>query len=154
MGRSFYGDIWKHFWLDHSGREYDPERVSERVWEYLKTTGDAAKIDSARIAGQCSPWMRIVAVDPIVVIQIPCQHKRFANSRVLLSHGTRSAQELSLGQTDGDFYFDEPMEWFSTDLKKGPTKISFSAEGVAEISLASGKLILTHEGEWCKVARQ
>src|SRR5436190_24084821 len=78
MGQSFYGDIWKDFWLDDAGKEYDPEAVSKKVWDYLKTTGDVAKVDEALQSGKCPAQMRIVSVNPIVVLVQPCQHKRFA----------------------------------------------------------------------------
>lgn len=153
MGKSFYGDIWKDFWLGVSGEEYDPEVVSEQAWDYLKATGEVSKISQALQTGRCPAQMRIVSVSPIVVLIQPCQHKRFADQKVHVSHGTKSAQELSF-VPDRDMYFDEPMLWLSPDLGKGPTAITFSATGTAEISLGSGKLKLVHEGDFCKISRE
>ena len=153
MGQSFYGDIWKDFWLDDSGKEYDPEVVSKKVWDYLKTTGDVSKIDKALQSGKCPAQMRIVSLNPIVILVQPCQHKRFEHLKVHVSHGTKSAQELSF-VPDRDMYFDEPMLWLSPDLKTGLTAITFSVAGTAEISLDKGKLKLVHEGDFCKVSRE
>lgn len=152
MGQSAYGNIWKKFWRDASGREHDPERVAGQAWKYLQSTGDVAAIETARHAGECSPWMRIVCLDPIVVLQIPCQHKRFADTGQLQFHGTQSALELSF-VPDTEMYFDESLSWSSPDLKQAPTQLTFT-DGVAEIPLANGKLILTQDGEWCKVRRE
>jgi len=153
MGKSFYGDIWRERWVDPSRREYDPFQVSEQVWDYLRSTGDVARIEAALRAKKCSEWMRIVSVDPIIVIMIPCQHERFTASKVMTSHGTRMAMELAYTPTDL-MYFSEPMRWLSPDLKQGPTVITFSDKGEAEIPLKNGKLKLVHEGERCKISRE
>ena len=153
MGKSFYGDIWKPFWIDDRGREYDPEEVSKKVWAYLDEIGYTQEIDAGQRAGNCTPWMRIVSVEPVVILMIPCQHRRFAGTDVLVAHGTRSALELSF-VSDLPLYFDEPMQWASPDLQQGPTTISFSEAGDAEIPLRKGKLTLHHEGESCLVHRE
>jgi hypothetical protein len=124
-----------------------------QVWAYLEARGEAAKIQQAQVTGQCPPQMRIVSIKPIVVLTQPCQHKRFVDQGVHVSHGTKSALELSF-LSDKDLYFDEPMQWLSPDLKTGPNSISFSADGTAEISLGSGKLKLVRQGDFCKVSRE
>jgi hypothetical protein len=70
-----------------------------------------------------------------------------------VSHGTKSAQELSF-VPDREMYFDEPMLRLSPDLKTGLTAITFSAAGTAEIPLSKSKLKLVHEGNFCKVSRK
>lgn len=153
QGKSFYGDIWKRFWIDDQGNEYDPEQVSQQVWTYLTQVGEAAKIDQTRKTGACSSQMRIVSVNPVVVLLEPCQHRRFDPSKGLVGHGTKLAQELAY-TPDSDMYFDEPMQWLSPDLNTGPTLITFSPEGIATIPLKSGQLRLVREGERCKVTRE
>lgn len=152
-GKSFYGDIWKSCWMADNGQEYDPEQVAQQVWNYLKTTGDAAKIETARIQGACTHWMRIVSVNPVIVIRIPCQHPRFAGTSSLQSHGTKLPLELSFVPKE-EMFFDEPMEWLSPDLKKGPIKLSFSDQGIAEIPLPSGKLRLSRNADRCQITRE
>lgn len=153
MGASFYGDIWKNFWLDSSGREHDPEKVSQQVWAFIQKNGDLARMEKDQEAGQCAPAMRIVSLNPTVVLMIPCQHKRFVGTGQHLAHGTRSALELSF-VPDKEMYFDEPMEWLSPDLRIGRTKVTFSDLGEAEIGLKKGKLKLKRDGEWCVVSRE
>ena len=153
QGKSFYGDIWKSFWLDDKGNEYDPGQVSQQVWTYLTKVGEVAKIDQARKTGACSSEMRIVSVNPVVVLLEPCQHRRFDPAKGLVGHGKKLPQELAYTPS-GDMYFDEPMQWLSPDLNTGPTTIKFSPDGVATIPLNSGQLRLVHDGEWCKVTRE
>lgn len=153
MGSSFYGDIWKNFWMDKDGDEHDPEAVGKEVWSYLKEIGYVSTIEDSIRQGRCSPAMRIVSVNPVIVVMQPCQHKRYEHLKVHLSHGIRHPFELTQ-IPDRDMYFDEPMQWFSPDLKTAPTEITFSKAGVAEITLPDGKLKLVHEGEWCKITRE
>lgn len=155
MGKSFYGDIWQRYWVDNKGKVHDPEKLGEKVWDYLKTTGDVARIDQLVKANQCTDQMRIVSINPVVVLTQPCQHKRFENTPGWTGHGTDLGIELAYA-ADDLMFFDEPIKWLSPDLKQPPKAITFNASGVAEISLGkgNGKLILTHEGEFLKVTRQ
>lgn len=152
-GSTYYGPIHKEMWLDSNGREYDPEVEANKVFDYLKETGDIEKVNEALKNQTCAPWMRIVSINPLVVIQIPCQHKRWKPDDGNSAHGTRLALELSF-TPDKQMYFDEPMEWFSPTLKQPPTLIKFSDQGKAEIKLKKGKLVLSREGEWCNVTRK
>ncbi len=150
QGQSFYGALYKNFWKADSGEEYDPEKVSQQVWAYLTKTGDVARITEEHKKGVCSSQMRIVSVDPVIVLIQPCQHKHFNGEG---PHGTRVVQELAY-TSDRDMYFDEPMQWVSPDLSTGPNAIRFSPEGIATIPLENGQIKLVHEGEWCKVTRE
>jgi hypothetical protein len=152
-GSTYYGSIHKVMWLDSNGREYDPEIVANKVFDFLKVTGDIKRIEDAANNLTCAPWMRIVSINPLVVIQIPCQHKRWVSGDGNSAHGTRMAKELSFTPKE-NMYYDEPMEWFSPTLNQRPTRIGFSEDGTAEIKLKKDKLVLAKSGEWCIVTRQ
>jgi hypothetical protein len=126
-GSTYYGSIHKVMWLDSNGREYDPEIVANKVFDFLKVTGDIKRIEDA-----ANSW---VSGD--------------GNS----AHGTRMAKELSFTPKE-NMYYDEPMEWFSPTLNQRPTRIGFSEDGTAEIKLKKDKLVLAKSGEWCIVTRQ
>jgi hypothetical protein len=153
MGKSFYGDIWKEFWIDDSGQEYDPEKVGKDVWEYISTTRLAKSIDDAKRQGQASAQMRIVSVNPVIVLLFPSEHQRRSGVGENLSKGTRHPQELAW-TPDSDPEFAEPMQWLSPDLKAGPTDITFSGTGEAEIPLKTGKIKLVHTAGQCRITRE
>lgn len=153
MGKSFYGDIWKFFWISDSGEEYDPEEISKQVWEYIATTDLAESIDIARQHEQPCAQMQIISVDPVVVLLYPSEHQRLQGVGQNLAMGTRVVQELAW-TPNTDPVFAEPMQWLSPDLLTGPTDIEFSPDGVAEISLKSGKIKLVHAGDRCKFTRE
>lgn len=48
----------------------------------------------------------------------------------------------------------ENLQWFSPDMKQGPSPVTFSPQGVAEIPLPNGKLVLTRRGNACKITRE
>lgn len=152
MGHSFYGEIWKEFWVDESGREYDPEEVSKKVWKYIETTNLAKSIRLAGNKHGCAQ-MQIVALNPTIVLLYPSEYQRLKGVGENLSKGTRMAQELAYQPLNNPI-FAEPMEWLSPDLATGPQQLKFSANGEAEIPLKSGRIKLVHSGDHCLVTRE
>lgn len=153
MGKSFYGDIWKEFWIDDSGREYDPAEAGQQVWDYIATTRLAKTIDDARQHNQACAQMQIIAVDPMIVLLYPSEHQRLRGVGQNLSMGTRHPMELA-STPDRVPVFAEPMHWLSPELKTGPVEIRFSESGVAEIPLTAGKIRLVRAGDQCRITRE
>jgi hypothetical protein len=153
MGKSFYGAIWREFWIDDAGQEYDPEKVGKDVWGYISTTRLAKSIDDAKQQGQACAQMQIVSVNPIIVLLYPSEHQRLNGVGQNLSMGTRHPQELAWTPNSAPD-FAEPMQWLSPDLKAGPTDITFSVAGEAEIPLKTGKIKLVHTAGVCKITRE
>lgn len=153
MGKSFYGDIWREFWIDESGQEYDPEEIGKQVLEYIATTPLGKEIEDARQRRQATAQMRIVSVDPVIVLLYPSEYQRLQGVGQNLSMGTTHPVELAwTAKTDPEFA--EPMQWLSPDLKAGPTDITFSETGEAAIPLARGKIKLVHTGDRCQISRE
>jgi hypothetical protein len=153
MGKTFYGDIWKSFWVDDSGQEYDPEEIGKQVWNYIATTSLAQSIENAKQPGQSCAQMQIIAVNPVIVLLYPSEHQRLQGVGQNLSNGTRHPLELAW-TPDAAPIFAEPMQWLSPELKAGPTDIVFSDAGVAEILLKTGKIKLVHTEDRCQITRE
>lgn len=153
MGKSFYGDIWREFWVDDNGQEYDPIEVGKQVWQYLEKIGYTRTIDLATRQGQGCAQMRIVSVNPVIVVLYPSEFQRLGGKGKNLSMGTRHPLELAW-TSDAHPEFGAPMQWLSPDFKVGPTDIQFSGAGVAEIPLKIGKLKLVRDGDLCRIVRE
>ncbi len=152
VGKVGWGeDKWKDFLLDDAGEEYDPEDLSEEVWSYLESTGDADKIMRDYHENGRLTVMTVVALKPLVVVMETRQLPKGANRSIASPERTYWLAAISSvrGQPDSG----EVMRWCSPDLKTSPTELLFSPDGVAEISLTDGKLRFVREGDVCQTTR-
>ncbi len=156
VGHVHDGNKYADFLVDAKGREHDPEQIANRAWAYLERTGDARTIKEALLKHADQTVMSIVAIEPVIVIM---DQYHDASSVVAnpdhVSQGwywraqiQPNSDPRSGGQGQGRLF------WFSPDLKQRPKELTFSDQGVAEIALPNGKLILVREGDTCKSTRE
>jgi hypothetical protein len=142
---------WKLFLVDPAGKEYDPEKLADRVWSYLEKTGDAKAFKEAYSNDGFYFRMIIVSINPVVVIVET--HQDTASRKQVGSVPDRYywvAQVYALR----DLIYTDGLRWFSPDLKQRPVALPFSEAGVAEIPLPDGKMTLVRDGDKCKTTRE
>lgn len=159
VGQTYYGPISAEYWVDQFENEHQCEKIQKQVWALMEKYNVAVSVPPGTQKVPCAYWATVVAIDPLVVLLQPCQHKHFvdANGRPLskndhvIPHGTHCTMEVRSGV---EVFFDPATQWFSPDLKRGPTAIEFSEQGTGEIPLPKGKLRLVRDGEKCKILRE
>jgi hypothetical protein len=156
------GAIHREFLVDDAGKEYDPKKLADQVWSYLERTGDAKKIKEAFSKEAYYPKMTIVSINPVVVIleihQVDAALRKKSQDDTASMKQIGTSAERSYWVANiyamGDPVYQEGLQWFSPDLRQKPINLAFSKAGVAEISLANGKLKLIREGDDCKTTRE
>ena len=145
VGYVHEGAKHRTFFVDDAGKEYDPEILADQAWTYLERTGDAKDIRAAFDRDGYYPGMVIASIKPMVVILEPTWNKQL---RSQIGTNAQRYHWLALISSERQVRtFQKGMQWFSPDLKQRPTDLTFSPDGVAEIALKSGRIILTREGE-------
>lgn len=152
VGHAHDGDIWKNFLVDDAGTEYDPDRLADQAWSYLERTGDAARLENALGKDACPSSMTVVSVDPVVVILATYHDPGWLNQKrdFAFQRWYWRAQVSSVGEPT----YRERLQWFSPELERASTDLPFSPNGVAEIPLARGKLVLRRDGQQIRTARE
>jgi hypothetical protein len=145
------GDKWANFLVDGAGKEHDPEKIAERVWSYLERTGDARRIQETFSKEGYDSSMNVVSVNPVVVV---LERHRDADWQKHPRGPGERYYWLAQVYMKSDPPYAEGLQWFSPELKRKPTPLAFSADGVAEIPFAGGKIKLVREGDKCKTTRE
>jgi hypothetical protein len=152
VGRVHDGPKYKDFLVDDKDKEYDPEEIADRAWSYLERTGDATRIEETLGKDACPTSLSLVSINPVVVIlsthHDPAWQKQ--NRDFAYQRWSWTAQI----QPNSDPPFRERLQWFSPDLKQGPTDLAFSEAGVAEIPVPDGKINLVRQGDKCASKRE
>lgn len=147
------GPKHKSFLVDDAGREHDPEKIAQRVWAYLERTGDARKIKDAFVSQGRVTTMPVVSLNPLVVMLETYMEPSWQNQNRDCGHNdwywTAQIQPNSNPRHSAS-----EVRWCSPELKQGPTKLTFSEDGVAEIRLPSGKIRLIRNGAMCRTERE
>jgi hypothetical protein len=151
VGHVHDGPKWKLFLVDDAGKEYDPDKLADQVWSYLERTGDAKKIEEAFSKEAYLSNITVVSVNPLVVILGTYQDPSWLKQE---RHAQQKWFWRSQVSSIGEPPFREGLQWFSPELKRSPTHLDFSKEGVAEIPLPSGTLKLIRDGDKCKTTRE
>jgi hypothetical protein len=147
---------YEYRWIATDGQVFDVREVAIQAGSFLLGTAAGRQLNP-----HSPPWFTIVSITPVVVLIVPTNLAQVPLGDLLGSH---QPEELPMNVSPdgagfraehGTITFYNPgIRWFSPDLKKPPTDLVFSAEGVAEISLPDGKLEIRHIGQTCKIARK
>jgi hypothetical protein len=153
VGHVHDGPKHREFLLDETGKEHDPEKIADQAWSYLEQMGEARKIEDAFVKDAYQSTMPVISINPAVVILETYREPSWLNKNRDFAH-QRSFWTAQIQPNSDPQHSRERLQWFSPELKQGPTKLAFSEAGVAEIRLPNGKLKLIREGKNCKTARE
>lgn len=152
VGHAHDGPVHRQFLVDETGREHDPQAIAALAWSYLEFAGEAQRIEEAFSKDACSSSLPVISINPVVVVLETYPDASWRKHKRDFAY--ESWYWRAQIQPNSDPHFRETMQWFSPELKQGPTRLVFSEGGVAEIVIPKGRLKLIREGNSCKTVRE